>query len=595
MTSMRRRLFLFTVASAVAAALTVAGCADSDGDGYSSLEDCDDEDADRNFSAQERCNGLDDDCDGQVPDAEADLDGDGHLACGDDCDDADFYTHGGDPASEDPAAQPAVELCDDVDNDCDGEVDEDFADDNEDGRVDCLEVDADGDGVLPWQGDCDDENPDTYEGAEEICDGLDNDCDGFPDMDIGGEADRDADGSLSCEDCDDLDGINFPGNPEVCDGQDNDCDGRIDNGVLPTWYQDEDGDGYGRDDVSVQSCLNIDGYSQLNGDCADDDPFRSPGLAEVCDQIDNDCDQFVDQGVLLEWYVDADLDGYGNRDQIVWDCTQPEGYSSFDTDCDAADPAVYPGADEICDRKDSNCDGFIPAEEIDGDGDDVTICENDCDDANPLIYDAAPEACSGIDENCDGTPDNGLFTDMCPPPTNVAVTTCINGTPSECALVDCDAGFFDIDTQYGTGCECGDDSAGLGCGQAFSVGTLQNGNVLFRTGKLPEPQLVDWVHAHFPDNGRGPGNGAPVIKFTASGNPGNNYRFDVFRNCSGNAFNCGTGSSTGNTQWSYEDNQSSGTNRYNSNGNSWPSNIYVRVFRINGGNNCDDYTLEFGR
>ncbi len=590
----RPRLALLLAGLTGGILLVAGGCADSDGDGYSALEDCDDGDPNRNFSASEVCNGLDDDCDGVLPAAEADLDGDGHLACLDDCDDSDFYTHGGDEAAEDEALRPAVELCDAVDNDCDTEIDEDFPDDNEDGVVDCLEEDADGDGVLPWQGDCDDENPDTYEGAEEICDGLDNDCNGFPDMDIGGEQDRDGDGSLSCEDCEDLVATNFPGNPEVCDGLDNDCDTVIDNGVLPRWYLDHDADGYGRDDTFVDSCVGIEGHSELGGDCADDDPFRSPGLTEVCDQIDNDCDGFVDQGVLLTWFVDADGDGFGNRDQILWDCTQPEGYSAFDTDCDAVDPAVYPGADEICDRKDSNCDGFIPPEEIDGDGDDVTICENDCDDANPLIYNAAPEACSGIDEDCDGTPDNGLFTDMCPPPPNVAVTTCINGNPSECALVDCNSGFFDIDTTYGTGCECADDVAGGGCTSAVSLPALGGGGgTNVHTGKIPLPNMEDWIHIAFPQSGR-PGAGAPTIRFLT--NPNNAYRFDVFRNCSGGSAPCGTGTPSGITQYDFIDSASSGANAYSGNHQTgWPHNIYIRVYRTSAGNNCDDYVLEVSR
>ena len=593
-TSTPRVLILLSL---LALAFGTSGCIDADGDGYSALDDCDDGDADRNYAAAERCNGLDDDCDGVVPDAEADLDTDGHFACDDDCDDGDVHTHGGDPDAEDEALHPAPELCDTIDNDCDSEIDEGFEDTNDDGVIDCLEIDTDGDGLFPWQGDCDDNDPNSFPGAVELCDGLDNDCNGFPDADIGGEADRDADGSLSCEDCDDLDGENFPGNPESCDNADNDCDGVVDDGVLPTWYLDEDADGYGRDDQFVLSCTGIEGHSQAGGDCADDDPFRSPGLVETCDAIDNDCNGFVDDGVLDTWYVDTDLDGFGANSEIVWDCTQPVGFSANNDDCDAEDPAVYPGADEICDRKDSDCDGNIPAVEIDGDGDNVTICELDCDDTNALIYWAAPEACSGIDENCDGTPDNGLFTDMCPPPPDVAVTECISGAPSECAIVNCNGGFFDVDTTYGTGCECADDTSGSTCSTAFSVGTLTNGNLFYRVGKLPEPQLEDWVHAHFPENtGRGPGLGSPEIKFTATGNPGNNYRFDVYVNCAGAQGPCGTGTHTANVAWDFTDNVSSGPNQFSSAHTvAWPANIYIRVYRTNAGNNCDQYELQFTR
>ena len=130
--------------------------------------------------------------------------------------------------------------------------------------------------------------------------------------------------------------------------------------------------------------------------------------------------------------------------------------------------------------------------EIDGDGDDVTLCEQDCDDTDPLIY---WEALSpqrhrrGLRRNCrqrqlvrHGSAPAGRPTECLPGPT--------------CGIVDCSGGFFDIDTTYGNGCECADDTAGSDCSTAFSVGSLANGNVFYRVGRLPEPQLVDWVHAH---------------------------------------------------------------------------------------------------
>jgi N-acetylneuraminic acid mutarotase len=121
-------------------------------------------------------------------------------------------------------------------------------------------ADLDGDGFA-CDGECDDLNPATFPGAPEICDGLDNDCDGvLPEN----EEDADADDWPSCADCDDADPARFPGNPEVCDGLDNDCDTAVD--------EDEDLD-------SFPVCV----------DCDDAVAETFPGATEVNDGLDNEC------------------------------------------------------------------------------------------------------------------------------------------------------------------------------------------------------------------------------------------------------------------------------------------------------------------
>ena len=141
------------------------------------------------------------------------------------------------------------------------------------------ETDEDGDGFSPADGDCDDENAAVSPAEEEICDGVDTDCDGELPAD---EADADYDGVLVCEgDCDDDDANVYPGAEEICDDKDSDCDG-------------DDAD---YDDVDE------DGYTICEGDCDDSDPDSWPSNPEICDLIDNDCNGTVDD-------IDEDGDGH---------------------------------------------------------------------------------------------------------------------------------------------------------------------------------------------------------------------------------------------------------------------------------------------
>ncbi len=240
----------------------------------------------------------------------------------------------------------AAELCDEVDNDCDGQVDGvfDLDDDGFDDVVACWQLD----GI--W--DCDDGAAAVYPGAEEICDGLDNDCNGEMD-----EIDADDDTFTQCEDCDDSAPFTFHGAAEACDGVDNDCDGAIDE----IW--DFDGDG----------------YSPCAGDCEDDDAGISPGSGDPCDAIDNDCDGLIDE----------DFD----RDR--------DGQATCAGDCDDTNAAAYLGGEEICDSADNDCDTSTD-EDVDNDGDGVTICGGDCDDTSAAARPGGTESCDGVDNDCNG-------------------------------------------------------------------------------------------------------------------------------------------------------------------------------------------------
>ena len=191
------------------------------------------------------------------------------------------------------------------------------------------EIDFDSDGS-PRCEDCDDREHDAYPlNAEDCSDGIDNNCDGDIDVDN----DRDSDGYSTCTggDCDDLNGSVHPTAAEACDRVDNDCDGLIDedfdtdedgwgdgelaacsSGVAPAyydcdsddprefpgqiWYVDEDGDGYGVDTTTTQSCQAPAGYGVYGGDCADysagmfPQAFPDSSALGAADNSDSDCD-----------------------------------------------------------------------------------------------------------------------------------------------------------------------------------------------------------------------------------------------------------------------------------------------------------------
>ena len=354
--------------------------------------DCDDAAATNYPGNAEVCDGLDNDCSG-APSfdslGETDSDADGFLSCVD-CDDSDLWNS--------PAG---LEFCDGQDNDCDGLVDD--ADPSVVGQVTWY-TDADGDGVgdaataapscsvpagsVAVSGDCDDAAAWNTPGNAELCDGLDNDCSGAPDADAAGEVDADADGALSCLDCDDADAANTPGGVELCDGFDNNCSG------APSF------DSAGEVDADADGALSC-------GDCDDTDPSNVPTGAEVCDGQDNDCDGFIDDadsGVTgqTSWYADSDADGFGDAAAVTLACAGPAGSVADATDCDDADDTVWPGAPELCDGADNDCDGSVPTDEADADADGALACDADCDDADPDTYFGATELCDGLDNDCDG-------------------------------------------------------------------------------------------------------------------------------------------------------------------------------------------------
>ena len=314
--------------------------------------------------------------------------------------------------------------------------------------ADTVLLDADGDGYFQDE-DCDDSDSSVYPDAPEICDGVDNNCnqevdegvtltlyvdsdgDGFGLSDETVEACAVSDGLVpNGNDCNDNDATVFPAATEVCDELDNDCDGLVDEEIVGIWYRDLDGDGYGNSDNMLEGCVD-EGYVELGGDCDDNNAGVSPGMQEVCDEIDNNCDGEIDEGLLIEVYVDADEDGFGDDASLIEVCTVEPGMATTGGDCDDINPTINPNAIEICDEDDTdeNCDGIAEGadavgavtwysdQDSDGYGDPQGVlwqCDEpvgyvtndlDCGPVTASQYPGADEYCNGIDDDCDGVSD----------------------------------------------------------------------------------------------------------------------------------------------------------------------------------------------
>ncbi|MEZ4239160.1 MAG: MopE-related protein [Myxococcota bacterium] len=344
-----------------------------------------------------------------------------------------------------------------------------------------VHTDHDGDGVV-FSHDCADDDDQVFPGNVETCDGFDDDCDALvddDDPDVSGRdvwhADCDGDGQgvaagaveaclapvdacvwlseaaaggAAASDCDDADASVYLGADERCAAGDQDCDGDADLGAVDAlaYWPDADADDFGDPlAASVLACADPSDavhYVLDATDCDDADPLVHPQADERCNGIDDDCDATVDVGAVdaATYWPDVDADGFGDATaEPVVSCADPSDavhYVAEATDCDDADAAVHPLADELCNGIDDDCDGATDADDADlvdgvtaypdrdhdgygacpGDTDCAAqVCADDlgqgwsqtlgdCDDADPLRSPGnVEEPGDDLDEDCDGT------------------------------------------------------------------------------------------------------------------------------------------------------------------------------------------------
>ena len=229
-----------------------------------------------------------------------------------------------------------------------------------------------------------------------------------------------------------------------------------------TYFRDIDGDGVGAAaSGTTRNCSTPTGYSATDGDCDDFDNRRTPGKAESCNTLDDNCNSLVDEGLTsITTWPDADGDGYGSALGAPMSGCAGGMRAQNDMDCDDANRNVNPGAMEICNQRDDDCDNQVD------DGARVRCGEGwcarlgltcnvaDCMPGPPLV-----ERCNALDDDCDGVVDDG---DLCG-----AGAACVSGKCLEGAALDAGTGRADAGTSSPRG-----ESTGCASAPAMMLGCL---------------------------------------------------------------------------------------------------------------------------
>ena len=245
--------------------------------------------------------------------------------------------------------------------------------------------------------------------------------------------------------------------------------------------------------------------------------------------LNNDCRVNFSDFVLVaaNWLVDCLIDP--NNSACAFEDKDGDGWG-VPADCNDNDLNINPGVDldgdgwsvcEDCDDTDPNIKPGVDDLDLDG----WTACEGDCDEYNINVYPGAVEVCDGEDNDCDGIVDNGDANIMCPPGPNVASTDCISG---QCVITTCQSGYYDVDLIYSNGCECQDAGFGHTCLTAINLGDVNNcaATEIIVSGKIPGWHDDWYAVSGTYENSCG---GEFTIQFTS--NPGNEFRFSVYEAC----------------------------------------------------------------